>query len=278
VICFWLGIARVAGLAVLAVGILFVGASEYAIRQRHEVPFKTVAVPHDAASLAEGGRLATLVGCKSCHGDGKGSVWEPVEWVNGQIAPPAIARKVAHYSDADLERLIRHGVRPDGSVVFVMPVSSMANLADDDLGKVIAWVRSLKPAPDDVTASTWFGPVGRWDILIGKIKPSLEVGDLAEARRPADSGRYFVNALCSECHKLNEAQVHDGDKVPALAPVAASYSQADFQRLLRTGVGAGGRDVGFMGTIAKENLHALTDDEIAAIHTYLKAEAAKQAK
>ena len=61
-----------------------------------------------------------------------------------------------------------------------------------------------------------------------------------------------------------------------LAPIAAAYSDADFRNLLKTGVGAGGRDVGFMGVIVRENLHALSDAEIAQIHAYLKVEAARK--
>ncbi|MBO9713609.1 MAG: c-type cytochrome [Sphingomonas sp.] len=259
-------IVAIACLALLA-------ASEWTIRRGHEAALRPVPVPHDAASVAEGARLATLVGCRSCHGEGKGAVWTPVDWTFGQIAPPALARTAAGYSDAEFARLIRHGLRKDGSSVFIMPAWSMANLADDDVGRIIAWVRTLKPASDDVIASTWFGPLGRWQIVTGALRPSFEVGDVGPPARPADPGRYFTLALCSECHKLQEAQVHDGNKVPALAPVAASYSLPDFQRLLHTGVGAGGRDSGFMGTIAKENLHALSDSEIAVIHAYLSKEA-----
>ena len=156
------GLARLgvglAALAVLGMGGLY-GASEWVLRRSHAVPLSPIAVPHDAASLAEGSRLATLTGCKSCHGDGKGAVWTPVDWREGQVAPPPIARSAARYSDAELARLIRQGVTKEGRTLFVMPAWSMTYLADDDVGRIIAWVRSLKPAPDDVQATTWFGPM-----------------------------------------------------------------------------------------------------------------------
>ena len=62
--------------------------------------------------------------------------------------------------------------------------------------------------------------------------------------------------------------------MPPLAPVAAAYAPADFHRLLHDGVGTGGRDVGFMGTIVKENLHALRPDEVDAVQRYLRGVAA----
>lgn len=263
----------VAALATLGLGGLY-GASEWVIRRSHAVPLAPVSVPHDAASLAEGSRLATLTGCKSCHGDGKGAVWTPVDWREGQVAPPPIARSAARYSDAELARLIRQGVTRDGRAVFLMPAWSMTYLADDDVGRIIAWARSLKPAPDDVQASTWFGPIGRWKILTGATRPSLVAEPHGVAKRPADPGRYLTQVLCSECHALTEPRSHDGATVPPLAPMAASYAPAEFQRLLHEGVGAGGRDVGFMGTIVKENLHALRPDEVEAVQRYLRRVAA----
>lgn len=266
----------VAALVAAGVGGLY-GASEWVIRRSHAVPLAPIAVPHDAASIAEGSRLATLTGCKSCHGDGKGAVWTPVDWREGQVAPPPIARSIVRYSDAELARLIRQGMTKEGRTVFIMPAWSMTYLADDDVGRIIAWARSLRPAPGDVLATTWFGPVGRWKILTGETRPSVVADPHGVAKRPADPGRYLTQVLCSECHALTEPRAHDGKPVPPLAPMAASYAPAEFQRLLHEGIGAGGRDVGFMGTIVKENLHALRPDEVDAVQRYLRGVAAKEA-
>lgn len=264
---------------VLIAGVAIVwGASSWIIHRSHKVALVSIAVPHDAASIAEGARLATLVGCPSCHGGGKGAVWTPVDWKIGQIAPPAIARKIAHYSDGELARLIRHGVKKDGSTLFVMPSWSERYLADDDLGRVIAWARTLKPAADDSLAESWWGPQTRLDMLTGAQRQSVQPGTVAARARPADVGPYFVQALCSECHALHAAQGKEGQVVPALAPIAASYDDAAFATLLRTGRGAGGRDLGLMTTIVKENLHVLSDAEVTAIHRYLQREAAAKGK
>jgi len=269
----------IAALLLLAALILY-AASEHIVRRDHQIPPVAIVVPHDAASIAEGRRLATLLGCPSCHGDGKhdgapGTVWTPVDRWYGRIAPPAIARKLANYSDAEAARLIRHGVRKDGSTLFVMPTWSERNLADDDLGRVIAWARTLRPAPDDSLVETRWGPKARWQMLTGEFRQSAVADSIAPRTRPADTGRYFTQTLCAECHDLHSDQSKDGETVPALAPIAAAYSDADFQRLLHTGVAAGGRKLGLMTTIVGENLHALNDDEIAAIHRYLQVEAAK---
>jgi mono/diheme cytochrome c family protein len=265
----------VAGLAIAALvaGVVLWFASGRVLHRHYDVALRPLQLPRDAGSVAEGARLATLVGCRSCHNEGRGGAWEPVDWSYGRVAPPAFPEMAARYSDAELARLIQHGVRKDGTSVFVMPSWSQRWLADRDVARIIAWMRTLKPSPADSPLETWFGPKARWQMLTGSLQPSAQVETVAAADRPADAGRYFVHALCFECHELHRP--HAGEHLaPALAPMAASYDPADFRKLLHTGVGAGGRDVGFMGTIARENLHALSDAEIDQIHAYLKAEAA----
>jgi cytochrome c553 len=270
--------ARIGGglvvFAAIAIALLY-GFSETVIARRYPLAVAAVPVPNDPASLAEGDRLATLVGCKSCHGNGKGGAWKPVDPLFGQIAPPPLARTVANYSDADLVRLIRHGVARDGHGVFIMPIRSQRFLSDRDVGRLIAWVRTLRPAPDDSRDRGWFGPVGRALMLAGELAPAVEPVRVASADRLADRGRYWTQALCSECHALHEARAQPFGTAPALAPMAAGYSAAQFDRLLSTGIGAGGKKVGFMSTIVEENLHALRPDERAAIHAYLVRETAR---
>ncbi|MEI9928198.1 MAG: cytochrome c [Sphingomonas sp.] len=269
-----------AGIVVVALVILY-GGSEWVLRRAHHVPLAAIAIPTDAASIAEGGRLAAIEGCRGCHGpNSEGTVWPDPPAFVASIAPPGIARAIASYSDAELLRLIRHGVRKDGTTLFIMPTISHRFIADDDAAKLIAWIRTLKPGPNDVTQATSFGPVGRAMILSGQIAPSFQVGDVAEPHRPANVGRYFYDAVCSECHFLDKPKPTDDGKqiAPALAPMAASYDPAAFHKLLRTGVGITGRDLGLMKDVALEATHVFTDEEMTAIQDYLKGEGAKQAK
>jgi cytochrome c553 len=261
---------------VLAVVILYAG-SEWTLRRDRNVALTPITVPHDATSIAEGARLAKITGCRDCHGkDGGGAVLVSNPML-GTIAPPALARATAGYSDAELDRAIRHGVRKDGSSLFVMPTQALTFLADDDAGRIIAWIRSLKPLPSDSLKTTSYGPLARGLLLAGKVKPSAHAATVSVATRPADIGNYFVSISCAGCHKLHEAQPSDDGRqiVPALAPIGAAYDPAAFRTLLRTGVGTTKRDLGMMRVAAVGGLHALTDAEIAAIQAYLTAEAAK---
>ncbi len=267
----------VVGLVVIALATLY-GGSEWIIRRSHGVPLAAIAVPSDGASVAEGGRLAKLFGCRSCHGlEGQGRIWNGPPAFVARIAPPAIAGKVAGYSDAELARLVRHGIKKDGTSLYVMATFSQQHIADDDMGKLIAWMRTLKPTPRDVGWGIKWGPVGRLGVLKGEFTPSFQTGTVAQTVRPANVGRYFFNTMCSECHRLYEPQPAGGGSqiAPALAPMAASYDPAAFRKLLRTGVGMSGRDLGLMKEVGTEATYALTDQEIAAIQQYLTGEAGK---
>jgi mono/diheme cytochrome c family protein len=268
-----LGLAAIILLAVVAL----YAVSQWTMRRGHDVPLADVAIPHDPTSLAEGARLARIAGCRDCHGPNGGGRVLVKDAMLGTIAAPALARATAAYSDAELVRAIRHGVRKDGSALYVMPTDAHGFLADEDVARIVAWIRSLGPRPDDSLAVTRPGPLARALILAGKIPSSVHPATVSTPGRPADRGRYFVNVICSACHALQEPKpAHDGKGMaPALAPVAAAYDPAAFRKLLRTGVGTSGRDLGLMKMISVQALQALSDDEIAQIQAYLTAEAAK---
>ena len=52
-----------------------------------------------------------------------------------RIVAPNLTRIVHEYSDQELEAVIRHGVRPDGSSVVIMPSAMFANVSDEGLEK-----------------------------------------------------------------------------------------------------------------------------------------------
>ena len=257
--------------------VLYAG-SEWVIRAGHATPEVKIAVPSDAASVEEGARLARVAGCRSCHGkDGEGTVMVDSAML-GRIAPPPLAKIAATYSNEDLVRAIRHGQRKDGSALWIMPSArSYHFIADDDLGKIIGWIRTLKPGPKDSQATMRFGPLGRGLILFGGFHSSYTATSAAAKTRPANVGQYFVDAICMDCHSLSkELPAHDGSgMVPALAPMAASYDLPNFTKLMRTGQGMSGRDLGLMRRVAANDFRYFTDAEIASLHAYLAGENAK---
>lgn len=269
------GLAALAGLVLLVLVLVYAG-SEWVIRKGHSVPMVEVAIPRDAASIAEGARMARIANCRDCHGgNGEGKVLFEDPML-GRIAPPPLARVAAGMTDAELVRAIRHGVRKDGSSLFIMPTAALGHLSDQDVGRIVAWIRTLKPGPGDSQASMSWGPIGRALILAGKLPAMANAARSSQPTRPADMGRYVADFACLACHKLHrDGPMEDGStKVPALAPVVAAYDPARLRKLLRTGVGTK-PDHGLMSKVARESFFVLTDPEIDAIQTYLKGEAEK---
>jgi mono/diheme cytochrome c family protein len=82
--------------------------------------------------------------------------------------------------------------------------------------------------------------------------------------------------VCSECHGLKlEGSPGAGHGAPPDLRIVAAYAAPDFERLMRTGVAVGGRRLGLMGDVARSRFSHLTDAEVRALYTYLRARAAE---
>lgn len=254
------------GLVILVVSTIFLSV-EYRLRRSHDVPAVEVSIPTDAESIAEGERLGTLLGCNGCHrGDLSGAVLFE-EMGMARIVSPNLSTKLAEYSDAELARLIRHGVRPDGSTVMGMPSSGFYHMSDDDLGSVIAWLRTFEPVDNDLPESR-VDMMGRVGVLTGMFPVEAERIDHDGPRAVPGSGEYLALNICSECHGLD---LH-GEKewgMPDLGAVILSYTPETFAHLLRTGEPASDRTLRLMGEVARYRFVNFRDEEVAALYDYL---------
>jgi len=266
----------VAGIFVAAAAVLYV-ASERVLRREYAVPRHDVVVQTDLASIAEGRRLAITHGCyQGCHGKGlEGAAFVEERWV-ARLVAPNLTRSVRRYSDRELEGIIRHGVRPDGRSVFVMPSEAFAALSDVELGNILAFLHSESEVLGPIDGRS-FGPLGRLGLLRGDFiaAPTLIPHDIIEshpALPPSKDtlafGRYLARSICTECHGVNlQGDASIGS--PGLAVVAA-YSREDFDRLLRTGISVSGRELGLMRSVALSRFDLLTDEEVQALYSYLR--------
>ena len=280
------GAGVVLTLVVLVAAAVYV-RSALVLRRTYDVPLVPVAVPADTAALAEGARLAATRGCTGCHGERlEGRVFFEEPGV-ARLVAPNLTRAVREYSDAELARVIRHGVRRDGTSVFAMPSATFAGLSDADLGRLIAYLRSVPPA-DGPGYELTIGPLGRFGLATGKFTPvaagidhaavgrdgatprATGPGGRALPQSPKVLGRYVAHTACVECHG---AELRGGPRTraPSLAAVVARYSVAEFATLLRTGVTSGGREVGLMSDMARRRYVHLTDDEILGLYLYLRS-------
>jgi mono/diheme cytochrome c family protein len=264
------------GLLIAAVVIVYAG-SAWRLSQTYEVA--PIALNAPSPSAQNGERLATLFGCKDCH-KANGGVLLNVPIV-GVLVTPNLTRVNEEYSDEELARAIRAGVKRDGTSAIAMPADSYAWIADDDLGDIIAWVRSLKRLPDHEPAQSSWGPLGRLSALQGNLPFSAKLAKDAHATPPAQHptetpiavGQYLSKIACLHCHRIDaEHQVRPGTIAPPLGPMAQSYDLAQFTQLLRTGTGIGERKLDLMGDVARSSFMHFSNEEIAAIHAYLTSE------
>ena len=99
------------------------------------------------------------------------------------------------YSDTDFVRAIRHGVRPDGTPLVLMPAEYYNKYNDEDLGAIIAYIKSLPPV-DNELPETMAGPLARLFVLL---EPSLLPAQLIDhdASRPPPSNQVLPRNMVS---------------------------------------------------------------------------------
>lgn len=287
-----------AGLYTLGVVIVVATAAAgtvYALSQRQltqsyaQVTLRDIPVLHDSATLARGQHLATAVGkCVECHSsDFGGSV---------MIDDPAFARITASnltngkggvltaYSDAELARAIRHGVKRDGSPAVLMPSDDWITLADDDVAAIIAYIRSMPPVDRELAPLT-LRPVGRTLLALGQlpILPAARVdhSTRAPASMPVDTsiayGRYMADVGgCTGCHGPGLS----GGKVPGTPPEfkpasnltpagIGQWTDVQLESVLRTGKRPDGSELDpFMPS---RYTAMLTATEMTALIRYLRS-------
>ncbi len=238
-----------------------------------------IEVPSDAASIEEGRRQAQLRGCfQGCHGRvAEGAVMFRL-FDGTRVVAPNLGHIAARYSVEELERAIRRGVRPDGtSVIRLMPSEMLSTLSDDDLGMIIAWMRTQHDNGSELSESR-YGPVARIMGLVFKhqfgtllaAEAIVQEGLAAQGRSASTPrGRYLAETVCRECHGNDLHGAPDGSS-PSLAIVTA-YSRDDFDTLMREGVAMGGRELGLMTVVSRWRFSHFTDDELDDLYTYLNS-------
>jgi len=114
----------------------------------------------------------------------------------GELYSPNITpHAIGNWTDGELIRAVIAGVNRDGDPLFpIMPYKIYANLTDEDLHAVIAYVRSLKPVAHDVPKTKLKFPFN----LIVRMIPGPPEKD---AKVQSTPGNYYAKvAGCIDCH------------------------------------------------------------------------------
>ena len=274
----WLRNAVLGLIALVLIAALVVYlASERIVRRTHAVDAPPFAAPADSTSLPEGERLARLHGCIGCHGqqlEGKVFIDDPLL---AHVVSPNLTIAVREYSDPQLERIIRHGIRPGGRSVVAMPSGMFSQLTDADLGRILAYLRSRPPVAGHAR-EVRLGPLARLGVVIGRFSTAADEVRRAEALSaefpragdPTAAGAYLARTVCTECHGLD---LNGRNRAPDLR-IAAGYTREQFTRLMRTGKALGDRELTLMSQVARSRFSRFTDAEVDALYDYLIARAA----
>jgi mono/diheme cytochrome c family protein len=144
-----------------------------------------------AKRLERGKYLTTICGCNDCHTPGtffgapdfsrqlSGSDlgWQGPWGVSfARNLTPDRETGIGRWSEADITKAIRSGVRPDGSILLPpMPWQSFSAMSEEDAAAVAAFLKSLPPishkSPDDIPP----GQAATGSILILPAPPAWDV-------------------------------------------------------------------------------------------------------
>jgi mono/diheme cytochrome c family protein len=246
-----------------------------------------IEVTADAAHIERGRYLFSTRGCADCHGAngaGKTVVREAGMFV---VAPNITAGPngtTARYGVVDWVRTVRHGVKPNGNPVMMMPSEEYSRLTDEDMAALVAFVQQLRPVagreavidvPAQVKALYAFGLIQDASEKIDHAQ--APVHPVAPAVTP-EYGAYVANA-CISCH----GAALSGGKMPGTPPswpAAANltpgkgsamvhYGSADqFADMLRTGRRPDGKPISPVMPFG--SLKQMNDTDMRALYAYLK--------
>jgi mono/diheme cytochrome c family protein len=189
------------------------------------------------------------------------------------------------YQVVDWVRTIRHGVKPDGRPLRVMPSEDYNRFTDADVGAIIAYAQSLAPVSPRAAEIVLPLPA-RVLYGYGAVPEAAEhIDHRAPPQAPVaegvsvEHGKYVAN-LCLGCHGANL----EGGKRPGTPPdwppaarlvagpgnvMADRYADAGaFVTMLKTGKRPDGSSIAVMPF---ETLRELSDTDARAMHVYLRS-------
>jgi mono/diheme cytochrome c family protein len=241
-----------------------------------QLSFDGAGYKDDISKVMHGDRLSWVLGCKGCHGANLQGTNVTKDDPNfGDMNAPNVTLLMAKYSDAELDRLIRHGRPRDGREFWFMPVESYQFLSDADLAALIAHLRTYKPQGTQLPPIR-IGPGLRDQAAKGILVSSPGMLKRFRDQPPPDLGeshaygRQLARIVCAECHN-SSLQGFEGF-TPNL-DIAGAYDAAELEILLTTGKGKSKPDLGLMSMSAKDRFAKLTPGERQAIIAYVKARA-----
>ncbi|RHZ97256.1 cytochrome C [Cereibacter sphaeroides] len=196
------------------------------------------------------------------------------------------AGRIADWSDAELARAIREGLRPDGSLIGPpMPFTMYRGLSDADLGSIVMFLRTLAPVENELPASVYRIP------LPPAYGPPVDHVEAPPRGVTVAYGAYLAGpvAHCMECHtpmgptgpKIDTDLGRGGFEFhgPWGTSIAANltghpdgladYSDAEIATMITKGVHANG--TAMLPPMPYGYLAGMTEEDLDAVILYLRS-------
>ncbi|RPJ25042.1 MAG: hypothetical protein EHM33_15840 [Chloroflexi bacterium] len=313
----WVGVVLgvLTGLMLISLTVIYF-KTQARLNRVYDLPEETIPIPVDPASIERGQHIFRFRGCEACHSEG-GYInlseadqaldshlslpSQDVPHMEGNIYldDPAIGQVVSSnltsgqggvaggYTDPGWVRAIRHGIRADGTPLLFMPSTEFYFLSDEDLGAVIAYIKSAPPVNNELppSAVSWTGRVVMALVPAITFIPAELIPH--EAPRPAapepgitpEYGEYLTYS-CKVCHGHSMS----GGPIPGFpsswppAPnltfgagsALPSWTDDGFVNTIRTGITPDGRNV--RGEYMPWGSYKfMSDEELKAVWIYLQS-------
>jgi mono/diheme cytochrome c family protein len=285
-----------AAVALLAAGTVLVGKEmgERKMKRIVTVTPAPLALRVGGAYLEQGRYLFATRGCADCHG-ANGAGKDVIKSGAMLIVSPNITSgansAVKNYQISDWVRTLRHGIKPNGTPVMIMPSEDYNRLTDDDLASIIGYVLQLPPVegrvaqiqlPTAVKVLYAFGEVrDAAEIIDHTLPPQTPVPATVSVMHGA-----YVAYSCVGCHgeRLSGGRIPgsppDWPATANLTPGAGSamtrYPSAEaFMAMLRSGKRPDGSAISPVMPFV--SLREMNDVDVRALHAYLQTLPAREA-
>ncbi len=254
----------------------------------------------DDALLARGRYLMNgVVACGNCH-IARGPQGQPLfeQGLSGgmrfdeapftAIAPnitPDQETGIGNWTNAQIARAIREGVRPDGSLIGPpMPVGFYRHISDDDLAALIAYLKSQPPVHHVVEKSVYRMPLpANYGPPVGKVgappqsdrvaygKYLAQIGHCMECHTPRDSKGVLVESRTGAGGQLFKGPwgVSVSSNLTSSEKGLGGWSDAQIIAAIREGVQPTGRHL--MPPMAFGWYKNINDADMAALVAYLRS-------
>jgi mono/diheme cytochrome c family protein len=252
-------------------------------------------------NVANGEVVFNAGGCSSCHATKDGprtmlggglAIPSPFGTFHAPNISPHPVDGIGKWSEADFVTAMTKGTSPSGAHLYpAFPYTSYQHAKPEDVRDLFAYIKTLQPVSGNAPPHDLRFPfnirrlLGGWKFLFLDGKPFVpDPKQSAQWNR----GAYLVNGFghCAECHSprnflggiVNAQRFAGGPDpegegwVPNITQKGLKdWSEADIAGMLKTGDLPDGDSVGGSMVRVVKNTSQLSDEDRAAMATYLKS-------